>query len=201
MLFRSLSYTGGTLTYSASVTTQSFGANQIWYVPKTTFALQIGASGFNAALKIDATNNYVGIDSVSTPSCPLHIGSGAYAGTVLSGGVQLRTSQPIYVATDGTRTAMIGTDGTSQAFAGTLTAHDFQLRAGNGIAATVQQGTLNVGIGTANPGAQLQVERAGGTSSYAEYLRLRNTTFANNSNTTIGFYVANNSVEIGRAHV
>ena len=115
---------------------------------------------------VDGTNGNVGIGTAS-PASPLQIGNGTYAGTSLTGGVQLRTSQPIYVATDGTRTAMLGTDGTSQAFAGTLTAHDFQLRAGNGTALTVQQSTLNVGIGTASPATRLHVDSSSSTFSAA----------------------------------
>jgi hypothetical protein len=55
----------------------------------------------------------------------------------------------------------------------------------------------NVGIGTASPGAQLHVERAGGTAANAEYLRLRNTTNATNSNASISFFVSNNVVATG----
>ena len=55
----------------------------------------------------------------------------------------------------------------------------------------------NVGIGTASPGAQLHVERAGGTATNTEYLRLRNTTNATNSNASISFFVSNNVVATG----
>jgi hypothetical protein len=57
--------------------------------------------------------------------------------------------------------------------------------------------TRNVGIGTAAPGAQLQVERAGGAVANAEYIRLRNLTNATGSNVTIGMFVANNPVATG----
>jgi hypothetical protein len=58
-------------------------------------------------------------------------------------------------------------------------------------------GAGNVGIGTASPGAQFQVERAGGTVANAEYIRLRNVTNGTGSNVTIGMYVANNTVGTG----
>lgn len=84
------------------------------------------------------------------------VGSGAYAGTALPGGMQLKTTVPIYVATDGTRTTIVGTDGTTSCFVGSLTNHNFQIRANNAIAITVQPGG-NVGIGTASPASRLDV--------------------------------------------
>ncbi|MEY4198373.1 MAG: hypothetical protein RLZZ265_113 [Verrucomicrobiota bacterium] len=58
-------------------------------------------------------------------------------------------------------------------------------------------GSGNVGIGTASPGAQLHVERAGGSSTNAEYLRLRNTTIATGSNASQSFFVNGNTVATG----
>lgn len=84
------------------------------------------------------------------------VGSGAYAGTALPGGMQLKTTVPIYVATDGTRTTIIGTDGTTSCFVGSLTNHNFQIRASNATAITVQPAG-NVGIGTASPQEKLQI--------------------------------------------
>ena len=55
----------------------------------------------------------------------------------------------------------------------------------------------NVGIGTASPGTQLHVERAGGTSN-AEYLRLRNTSAGTGSAVGIEQYVSANTVATGR---
>jgi hypothetical protein len=55
----------------------------------------------------------------------------------------------------------------------------------------------SVGIGTASPGAQLHVERAGGTSN-AEYLRLRNTSSGTGSAVGIDQYVSANTVATGR---
>jgi hypothetical protein len=69
-----------------------------------------------------------------------------------------------------------------------------------GVAASPQitiLGAGNVGIGTASPGTQLHVERAGGSTANTEYLRLRNTTNATNSNASVSFYVSNNSVATG----
>jgi hypothetical protein len=59
------------------------------------------------------------------------------------------------------------------------------------------RGDGHVGIGTASPGAQLQVERAGGTSN-AEYLRLRNTSSGTGSAVGIDQYVSANTVATGR---
>lgn len=54
-----------------------------------------------------------------------------------------------------------------------------------------------IGIGTASPGAQLQIERAGGLSN-AEYLRLRNTTSGSGSAVAQDYYVHANTVATGR---
>ncbi len=54
-----------------------------------------------------------------------------------------------------------------------------------------------LGIGTASPGAQLHVERAGGLSN-AEYLRLRNTTAGSGSAVSQDYYVHSNIVATGR---
>ena len=87
-----------------------------------------------------------------------------------------------------------GTPGTIPVWSTGTTLTDSQLVQS---ATAIYTTTRNFGIGTASPGAQLHVERAGGTTANAEYLRLKNTTFANGSNTTIGFYVANNTVPTG----
>lgn len=80
------------------------------------------------------------------------VGTGSYAGASL-GGIRVTNGVNSYVAaSDGTRTVFMGADG--NAVVGTLTAHDLKIRAGNADAITVQQGTLNVGIGTASPLAQ-----------------------------------------------
>jgi hypothetical protein len=68
---------------------------------------------------------------------------------------------------------------------------------GSSIALIVKGTTGNVGIGTASPGAQLHVERAGGSSTNAEYLRLRNTTIATGSNASQSFFVNGNTVATG----
>jgi len=57
--------------------------------------------------------------------------------------------------------------------------------------------TNTVGIGTASPGAQFQVERAGGLTANAEYIRLRNTTVASGSNVSQSFFVNGNTVATG----
>ncbi len=64
-------------------------------------------------------------------------------------------------------------------------------------AMTILNSSGNVGIGAANPGAQLQVERAGGLSN-AEYLRLRNTTVGSGSAVAQDYYVHANTVATGR---
>lgn len=68
-------------------------------------------------------------------------------------------------------------------------------RAGNNT--LMNEGGGLVGIGTASPGAQLQVERAGGLSN-AEYLRLRNTTSGSGSAVAQDYYVHANTVATGR---
>ncbi len=55
----------------------------------------------------------------------------------------------------------------------------------------------NVGIGTASPGAQLHISRAGGTSN-AEYIRLQNTTAAAGSAVGINFWQNNAATTVGR---
>jgi len=54
-----------------------------------------------------------------------------------------------------------------------------------------------VGIGTASPGTQLHISRAGGTSN-AEYIRLQNTTAASGSAVGINFWQNNAATTVGR---
>lgn len=90
-----------------------------------------------------------------TGSTRITVGSGAYAGASLEGVRLTNGVNSYFTASDGTRTVFMGADG--NAVVGTLTAHDLKIRAGNADAITVQQGTLNVGIGTASPGFKLVV--------------------------------------------
>ena len=52
---------------------------------------------------------------------------------------------------------MSGVSGIRVTFAGAMTAHDFQLRTSNTARVTIQDSTGNVGIGTTNPAAKLQI--------------------------------------------
>jgi hypothetical protein len=84
-----------------------------------------------------------------TGTSRITVGSGSYAGASLDGVRLVNGVNSYFAASDGTRTVFMGADG--NAVVGTLTAHDLKIRAGNADAMIVQQGTLNVGIGTPAP--------------------------------------------------
>jgi len=94
-----------------------------------------------------------------TGTSRITVGSGSYAGASLDGVRLVNGVNSYFAASDGTRTVFMGADG--NAVVGTLTAHDLKIRAGNADAMIVQQGTLNVGIGTPSPVTGSRVDAAG----------------------------------------
>jgi len=78
-----LSFSGSTLSSSASMTAINFSAaagGQTWTLPNNGFALTIKGTSGNGTLKLDTNNRYLGVDSPSGPADKLHIAeSGALA--------------------------------------------------------------------------------------------------------------------------
>jgi hypothetical protein len=139
--FDSINGSTGERRAQAGAVLAGWGGYFTWYT-ETTEKMRLTAAG------------NVGIGTAS-PGSKLTIGSGAYAGTSLDGVRLVNGVNSYFTASDGTRTSILGADGS--AFVGTLTNHDFQLRANNSVAATIQASTGYVGIGTASPQEKTQV--------------------------------------------
>jgi hypothetical protein len=117
-----------------------------------------------------------------TGTSRITVGSGSYAGASLDGVRLVNGVNSYFAASDGTRTVFMGADG--NAVVGTLTAHDLKIRAGNADAMIVQQGTLNVGIGTASPTAGRSLTTAADIDVYG--VRVGRGAGAQASNTAVG---------------
>jgi len=133
-----LSFASSTLTYSSAITTQTFAANQTWNVPNSTFGLQIGRAGANAALKVDAANRYVGIDSPSTPADKLHL---AEAGALALRMQNVTAGTYWQHKVDGSGNWGLAVNGGTNAL-------------------TVLAANGNVGIGTTSPARRLEISSA-----------------------------------------
>jgi hypothetical protein len=173
--------------------------------------LRFSASGGFAFGVSSSQQVLIGGTATMTPLGPLDVRDSAlsglgvasiYTGTITAGQGGAVTFGGYFTGTSPTTWSKI-VGGKDNATAGDFGGHLQFLTRPNGGSLVERMridSTGNAGLGTPNPygtGPGLHIERAGGTTSYAEYLRLRNTTFANNSNTSIGFYVSSNTVPTG----
>ena len=142
----------GAVTFAGNLTSS---AAQTWTLAAgSTSALNIASN----LLNLDTSNSRVGIGTAS-PATLMHVGNQSYAGAAVDG-IRLTNGSNSYItASDGTRTLLMGANGT-QVFAGSLTNHSFIIKTNNTDAITVNT-SQNVGIGTTSPTDRLTISGGG----------------------------------------